>query len=301
MNGRIQYYQVIIENDGKKPSGTFYGRLARLGLSVRGNKSVGVINRRTVKEGSAEGSIIVQEGVILCPSFSLAQQIAHWASDEGATVLIGTAELEMFRPTVEDNEAFLFLDAKVAKRGPKNKIPELLVCLEEARSYLVENGEILCPHCRASAVDKFPYSAEFSVEYQDDKTTYENWLLTRFSTSTFTIPMWASSVTKGNKPGFYAVRSGEKVYGEVIADRLAQLFGIDLCFRYLDAVYIANNKISDERRMQSRARSLVAYLQRGGDPTAYQITNPSPDILDAGAVVGADTAASLALQMIGVK
>jgi hypothetical protein len=299
MNGKIQYYQVIIENDGKKPSGTFYGRLARLGLSVRGNKNLGVITRRTVKEGSAEGSIIIQEGVILCPSYSLAQQIAHWASDEGATVLIGTAELEMFRPTVEDNEAFLHLDAKVAKRGPKNKAPELLVCLEEAKSYLVENGEILCPHCRASAVEKYPYSDEFIVEYQDDKTTYENWLLTRFCTGTFIIPSWASSVTKGNKPIQYTAQG--KVYGENIADRLAQLFGVDLCFRYLDSIYICNNRIGDERRIQSRARALVAYLLRGGDPATYQITSLTPDILDAGAVAGADTAASLALQMGSLK
>ena len=295
MNGKIQYYQVIIENDGKKPSGTFYGRLARLGLSVRGNKNLGVINRRTVKEGSAEGSIIVQEGVILCPSYSLAQQIAHWASDEGATVLIGTAELEMFRPTLEDNAAFLALDAKVAKRGPKNKMPELMVCLEEARSYVVENGEILCPYCRASAVEKFPYSEEFLVEYQDDKTTFENWLLTRFFTNTFAIPTWASSVTKGNKPDRYG--AGGKLYGEDIADKLAQLFGVDLCFRYLDAVYIANNKVSEDHRTQIRAKSLIAYLQRGGDPTAYDITSTTPDILDAGVVVGPDTAASLALQV----
>jgi len=80
-----EFHIVVIEWDGEKPPRQWYRRLKRLAGGVRGDKKVNPIERR------ADKGIIIQEGCILTPSYSLARALAIMARDDflDAAALLG--------------------------------------------------------------------------------------------------------------------------------------------------------------------------------------------------------------------
>lgn len=87
---------VVIEWNGKKPSSTFYNRLHSYGLYSRSPKQAdqefSLLEWRASQRGSkkheSSRGVILQEGLIVVNSLTLAEDIARWAKHENKAALV---------------------------------------------------------------------------------------------------------------------------------------------------------------------------------------------------------------------
>jgi hypothetical protein len=215
---------VILEWDGGKPPTTFYKRLHNLGLRVRGDKSVGPIERRqayvdkeaavseyhqtykndflvdirsgNIRESLSNDSsaVIVQEGAIICASASLASVVAAIAMNCGAkNIMLGTTTIDKYVMTEEDAKILNYVESVYGRKGrpTADKVQQVWVvtCYEEGRSYPFYGKEIVtCPHCSGLKVAGRQGDPNFVRPIQQGENVFEYWVQSRFITGYFEKP-----------------------------------------------------------------------------------------------------------------
>lgn len=173
-------YIVLIEWDGKKPPTTWYNRLKKFGLVIRGaGKDGDPTDRRRQMSGMISGgdvwkrdkgvhgrpstgqqnwsyepdvpnphriqwdgfSVVTQEGAIRCKSKALAQMLGALARHHGAAH-VSVYGGEVVEATSTSDAAALKLEASLSKRGRKtaNTFNWVVVCLDELKTYSVKDA-----------------------------------------------------------------------------------------------------------------------------------------------------------------
>lgn len=294
-------YVVLMEWDGAKPPSTFYRRLHKLAMRVRGDKETSPVKRRNGGPG-----VIFQEGCIITPSESLARTIGLMASrladEEGITltVQIAQAHFEPIRMTREDRVAMNRIESTLGKRGrPDPEIDWTCVCMEcMSTSHVRASHVVNCPNCGAMRIR---IRAGAPVRFHDDGggDMFAAWLRTRFSPYSggrWEIPVFDRR-SSDRPPAPAPTDDAEKTVIEslrrsALVAKLAQM-DRDVALSILDAVLIARAYWPAERRQAERIKAATLYFQRGGEPARISLAEtPEPDLLDAAGPLGADEVAS---------
>ena len=207
---------VIIEWGGKKPSSSWYNRLHSYGLYSRSPKSTdnefSLLEWRASQRGSSKmesrRGVILQEGLIVVNSLTLAEDIARWAKNENkaALVQIGHMTVSDFTMSERDFAVFDKLQSAVSKRGPKvvgDSGFYAVTCFDDVKTYSIEADSlpVMCPMCGGSNVQSRMGQLHIYQQYSKilgDMDDY--WKGTRFSEGVFEVP-----VLKANDTQFYPV------------------------------------------------------------------------------------------------
>lgn len=327
------YHVVVIEWDGEQPPTRWYDRMHALAGTVRGDKEMSVIERRTDK------GLIVQEGCILCPSESLAKTLAVLARDEfeARHVMIGKTKLtDAFGVSRQDHEILQRVEARLGRRGrPPAKKYFALTCLEEMESYTVlSSGPYQCPSCKGLRIHaRQGTNMAYYLEKPTDLSPFDLWVETRFRAGT-----WEPSVVKINgdvlgqeedliigdpeslryedeegkvriRPYFHFVPGvfDLEIYSDkeaAIVDALRnspiverqEEIPMDILFIILDAILVNRVYMSETDRTRSRIEAAQVYFRRGGSPTGISLIEmPTPDLLSAAGPIDPDVVAKYAL------
>lgn len=304
---------VIIEWDGQPPPTQWYDRLNKLAnLRVRSEKSIaptldtdGVWAKRS--GGSAIG-VIVQEGAIICSSYSLARTIAALARDgliinkrtgpehvQPAGVMIARdITIEEFSATEADRNVLARIKTVFGKRGRPTGAPLKFVvsCLEERRSWQAEAYDVVnCPHCGGTHVR---IRRGEQVGYKDPGgPAWQAWMRTRFATGEFEFPLDGED-DPPSSPSIVNAPEAEMV-GRIVASNLARKLdsmprseALDI----LDALFIARLYWGKERRTDARLRALSEYFRLGGSPVGIVLYESDEfDWLDLAGPLGESVAA----------
>lgn len=215
-------YIVLIEWDGKKPPTTWYNRLKKFGLTIRGLSGEGVLDpterRRAMSEvisgGSVWGniggetgqhysqepyvsqvnriswdgfSVITQEGAIRCRSKALARLLGALAEHHGAAHVSIYAS-EKIERTSADMAGAEKLEKSLSKRGRKSgdTFDWVVVCLDELKAYSVKgaNEVVVCPNCKSPQI-KIRVGAVSRFAFPRSGSFSSGWLATRFANGGF--------------------------------------------------------------------------------------------------------------------
>lgn len=296
---------VVTEWDGEKPPTTYYKRLHQLGLKVRGDKSLSPLERRAT-EG---GSVIVQEGAVLCASESLAREVAMLAEHLGATIVqVGEVELENIRMTDEDMRVFQRVESVFGRRGrpPTEAFDWCVTCLEEARSFNVHDATdvVNCPNCKGLKI-KARQGRQAIMRLPLTGSAFDDWMMTRFYSGTFEVP----DVVDSTDPLFSESIEPDDVYLDDIrdpreqaiveriqnspqvieyADQINDLWIIDLLF-------VAQLMHDEQERMSKRVAVVTKLFERGLDPSEVKLRQAPDhyDLADLGTVIQPRRAAEM--------
>lgn len=304
-----EFHIVVIEWDGEKPPRQWYRRLKRLAGGVRGDKKVNPIERR------ADKGIIIQEGCILTPSYSLARALAIMARDDfGArAVELGTTALkEHFGATAADLQIMGRVEAKLSMRGrPVDPVTWVVTCHEEMDSFeTYESRPIQCPSCSGLRIHvRRGYLRKRS---DNDRDIMNMWESSRF----LSLPHWEKT------PINYDVDNTSypliKEYKYIEYDRGRHVDKTRLLIRQstefltavrsindrsfavdvLDAVYVARQNLSKPERLEARVKAATLFFRLGGDPVSIEMVEDESkvDFLDAAALLGEETAVQLLMR-----
>ncbi len=291
---------VSYEWDGKPPRMTWYDRLHRKGIRVRGGDTTEfqgpLARRRSLDKYHQHNGVVFQEGFILCRNQDIANELAYEAEKFGAVnVWVGRVFMDKFTASVQDvsilEEHFL----KTSKRGRKPIEQEgtyTVTCLEELLTYesKLEAQPIACPTCNTYRF--FAHMGNKKV-YQRPKWSeidnlYEYWLRSRFDQNdVFEIP----ELVKPSKEHMALLpREAVPNIGQTLFDgseptlylpTKAQKIPPDLQLRVWDACYSLSTKTEDDR-VQARLGILGAYWNAGGKNTDYSMSFPDDgfDLID---------------------
>lgn len=294
-------YIVVIEWDGRQPSTTYYNRMHALGLRVRnGERTDSPLARRQI----ADGSVIAQEGAVLCASESLARAVAMYAQDDGAAfVKLGTVEAKTFHAAQEDVETYQKIEAVFGRRGRPSgqKSTWVVTCLEEMKSFLHSEEDYAvgrCPHCSGVRIKSRP-GEMFSLMFPDSGNIIEAWTRHRFTTGNFelpndgtTKPPAVATVEGMMKPDDAKCLATIKNSPELV--NALNVLPRETAARVLDAVLSARQYHSVERRSTERVKACIYLFKRQVDSDDVSLTEQAKyDLLDASVVLGADEAARL--------
>lgn len=295
---------VMLEWDGSKPPSTYYRRLHRLAMRVRGDKEISAIKRRNDGPG-----VIFQEGCIITPSESLARTIGliakRLADDEDIplTVQIGQATFEPIRMRPEDRIAMNRIEQTLGKRGrPDMETDWTIVCMECMTTSQVRAAHAInCPKCGAMRIRVRAGSpVKLRIPSGDAFTA---WWYTRFTP--YSGGCWEIPVTKGavdfptDEPRPMNDREKELIEALRCSKLRKQIERLDQleALRILDAVLVARVYWPVERRQEERIKAATLFFQRGGSPANISLAEvPEPDLLDAAGPLGAETAATYLMQ-----
>lgn len=290
---------VLIEWGGKKPSSTWYNRLHSYGLYSRqpnteGDKEFSLLEWRANQHGdrkreSARG-VILQEGVLVVSSMTLAEDIACWAKNENkaALVQIGHMTLSSFTMSERDYEVFDKLQRAVSKRGPKSAGETgsyAVTCFDEVKTYAVDLGAmpVMCPMCGGSNVQSRMGQVSVFQMYKDTGDAKAYWLRTRFSGGSFEVPDMKQNEGDGT---FYPVP--KQIVGNVetpsilLDDAVLDAIAPDDAsqFHLLDVAYCVS-KMPATRRLEGRLLVIDAYARSGGENfMTFNAPKNGVDLLD---------------------
>lgn len=316
---------LVIEWNGKKPSGNWYHRLHQYGLYSRGRGGgrgrdageLSLLQWRALQPGERKTresrGLILQEGVILCKSMSLAKDLAMWAKGEGAEIIqIGTYVVQDFSISEDDQKAFESMKAKATKKGRKRVIERgsyVITCLDEIETFQknLDSAPFNCPKCGSSRIfTRMGKRAVYLVYYQinidgtapDSVTDY--WVRTRFNTGRFEIPVLKKAGKNAYPVPWVTVENAHTDYGLPLSKDLPADFVLaqerDESFKMhiLDVAYCVSSK-GLPQRMDERYGVLASYAQAGGEK--FQTFVSSEESLDMVDLVSGDP--SLMAYMIG--
>ena len=335
-------YAVIIEWDGQAPPQKWYNRMYEItgGLNARKQSKDPLVqaantevNERQLKlsqgllselgadydanllenRGNHTG-IIVQEGCIICMSYSLARTIYHYArrgipqeiskSDErgeaGETVMIKPAHVWMGEINIDfdveltkaDEAAIKRIDTVLSRRG-RRPTPSVfsITCMEEMRTFETEAvAGLRCPSCSGQQI-RVHHGA--TVGYQDPGgDVFSAWQRTRFGATgewqyvEGTCDAPETVTIKNNVESTMVQRLGE-------SELLTQIQGFDRDDQMiiLDAIFISRLYWTEGRRLKTRMEALQKYLVQGGDVSRVELSEgETPDMLDASGPLGSEAA-----------
>lgn len=296
-------YIVVLEWDGDKPPTTFYNRMRKLGLLVRGDKDISPLKRRAMYEGS----VIAQEGAIICSSQSLANLVAIYAQQDGAkNVMIATATPVEFHASQDDVNVLNKVEAIYGKRGRPSgeKQNWAITCLEECKSYQSEDEAYAvgnCPYCRGAVIKTIP--GDIPVWKMPDGDVFEAWTRHRFAGGEFFIShesdQAAEPPAKANITHVAEAKTVEMMRNS--ADFIVAINKMPrhTAIRVLDAVLASRTHMRYETRKENRVKSAIYLFERNADPKKVSLSEPTDkvDLLDAGTIAGAENIGSLWLSI----
>ena len=288
-----QMWIVVLENDGAKPSSSYYEKRQKLALRVRTNDldlSATPLTRRRLGENLGA---IIQEGAIVTSSYSQAKLVAELARQYGVEVIFfGSCDLQPYEASPPDRAAWEKVEKVLSRKGRKPDPQTWTVtCLEELLAFEVEASEVyLCPSCQGVAIQVRlgPARRLRAITPHDDPLAY--WLHSRFQTGTFELPAEggqeiATSVSvQEERELVQDLLTGE--VGALAASGLplTPKFRLDL----LDAAYVCRTSWPREARDAARARALIAWVREyKGEVTQINLVEPpKPDLIDCAGILG---------------
>lgn len=326
-------YIVLIEWDGKKAPSKWYRYLHKLGGRIRGgdmtldprerrqamyeqaveeqNKRARAINHAHKRKGrranyataTEERGEIFQEGAIVCETESRAATLQALATELGArsTVMFKATAFE--GDSVAANKGAARIKAILGRRGrPEDNSNWSILCLEHLGIESEEStGVIACPKCGGVNIRVREGNPRTFSDPNGDLV--DAWVRLRFFEGRYEICKVdeAASVPPALSVTAALITEAAESAG---VDLLRQ--SVDLKFigtlpreqgmRVLDAMFVAR-VYNTEKLNKSRVEAVTKYMVNGGNPSRVRLdVPPTPDVLDAAAVLGADFAAGLALK-----
>lgn len=287
---------VVVEWDGQKPSSTFYNRLHEYGLYSKGRnkEEFSLYQWRSSRRGKgnteSKNGMVLQEGLIVVNSLTLAKDIMYWAKKEGAAVVqIGYMNLSDFSMSPEDLEHYRKFETVVSRRGPKPESEKgvyVVTCYDEAKSYEIDAHSIpaMCPMCGGSNIQsrmgRLKRYQPFSKAIAAFDTVETYWLRTRFSSGQFEVPVIADEHDE-----LFAGLPKEIVTAEVpklssdTRKVVAKLHTSDLMSVY-DAAHVVLKRTQQSREM-SRLQIVNSYIMSGGQGfLSWTCPDDGADIVD---------------------
>lgn len=296
-------YLVIIEWDGEPPSMTFYNRMHGLGLFVRGDKEKSPLERRAV----ADGSVIAQEGAIMCVSPSLARAIAAYAREEGASLIkIGTLDVEDYYMTTEDAKVMNRVEKILGRRGRPSGQPVdwIVTCLEEAKSYMAYDMRkvVNCPHCHGLMI-RTRHNQVIPAYKFPAGDVFEAWIRHRLHTGQFEKaregddypePPKKVEIDNADEARTLEIMGNSQDLMQAVK-RLPQ----EAAARILDGVLMARAHLPYDVIRDGRVKATIRLFEKevsASDVRMY-VQDDEYDMLDAASVIGAEHVASLWLSL----
>lgn len=285
---------VSIEWDGKPPKMTWYDRLHRKGIRVRGGDvkefPTVLARRRSLDSEHRNNGVVFQEGLYLVRNQDLANELAFEAEQFGATsVMIGRIFMDRFTVPAGDVEVLEDYFLKTSRRGrkPVDEIGRYTVtCLEELMTFEMEltAQPIACPSC-----ESFRFYAHMGKPkvFQTPKWNkiddlWDYWKRTRFdSQGRYEIPTYEEASVGSSltlvPPEAVAVDIDEPV---LLLPNTVKMTP-ELLMKIYDACYSLSTKLETDRT-QGRLGVLAAYWNAGGDNVSYLMAAPEQgyDLID---------------------
>lgn len=185
-------YQVIVilEWDGKQPNGTFYDKMHKLGVWVRGGdkqEQSPLIRRASMGRGDVY-AIAIQEGAYLCKNIDIAKEISELAVRHGAKIKIAGYLMQAnFAMTASDFQVFGDFTKRMGKRGrPRGDEKGIytVTCFFEGITYEaeLESAPVQCSECGSYRIQfEIGRKPVFYYDREDLKDLWAFWLCTRFN------------------------------------------------------------------------------------------------------------------------
>jgi len=301
-------YIVVIEWDGKQPSTTYYNRMHALGLFVRGGEKQaggkGYTQSPLTRRAISDGSVVAQEGAVLCASESLARAVSMYAQDDGAAfVKIGTVDAKTFHATKEDIAVYQRIEGVFGRRGRPTgkKSTWVITCLEEMKSFRHDDEAYAvgrCPHCSGVRINSRP-GERIALKFPEMGDVFEGWVRHRFAAGQFEQP----EEGKTNPPTFSTVEGSlkpddakhiERIGKSPLIKNALSVLPRETAARVLDAVLSARQYHTIERRQHERVKACIYLFKRGVDSDDVDLAEQAGyDLLDASTVLGHEEAARL--------
>jgi hypothetical protein len=297
-------YIVAIEWNGRKPSTTFYNRLHDYGLWSRDRRSESEKKETSLmawrssrpggKKSDTMSGMVIQEGMIMVSSYSLAQEIALLASKDGALfVQIGQMFTSDVHASAHDLEAFEARQLNISKRGPKpvsSGGTYCVTCYEEAVTYEVDmdSAPSACLHhgCRSPfIVATMGRPLRFRMP-QEGEALSEYWARSRFSTGEFSIPVLADLDNGACYPAPKLLTKQVKLPKLKLTKSLKDAMEDDvmLTFRVYDVAYCLSVR-SMEARKAIRVHAVNAFAAARMDGYySFALDGNSVDTLDLASI-----------------
>ena len=281
---------VLLEWGGATPPGSYYRRLHKIGLRVRGESDRSVLTRRK----NDPSSVVFQEGAIVVSSPSLAMTIASLAIDfanehglKPPTVQVGELSLK-FRGGIsdEDRDVLDRIAGAFGKRGrPDPEDDWVVVCYECLTTQAVRARAVVnCPACAATRV-KIRRGKPNNLK-DPGGSLLAAWQRTRFGLNgTWEPPTRSTKEAPALKEITIDNHTERTTIGSLqqsgIERTLASLSRRE-AFEVLDAILTARGHWPKEERLAARAKAAIAYVQSGGSLGAILLNEPDvPDLLSA--------------------
>lgn len=297
-------YIVVLEWDGEKPPMAFYNRLHTLGLFVRGDKMDAEGNEITPlkRRAISDGSVIAQEGAIICASQSLANIVAAEAVNWHAKdVQIASLEPVAYTMSAEDAKIMNRIEAIFGRKGRPSgeKVDWVVTCLEETKSYPLdeERDAINCPYCSGLRI-RARIGKMDHYKFPDKGSVFKAWRRHRFVHGEFETPV---EDAEDEPPMSTSIQNeDEKKVVRMMGnspDFLRQIRKLPrhMAKRVLDGVLSARTHMPKEVRKTKRVEAVVYLFERNVAPTKVSLLEAidKVDILDAASIIGSDMAGQL--------
>jgi len=269
---------VIHENDGMKPKTQFYAKRALLtGSKV---KYDGVKSDADMRPGDIDSrwiGTLVQEGVVLTESKTMAYAVARLATDyDIERVYVGEI------PDLQPYDAELIdpvITAALEKLGKAGRPPPAqdwtVTCVECADTHLaIASTPLRCPGCGGLNISYRIGKREPFPTLQPRQHIRKYWLRSRFFTGAFEVPVcWDSEGT----PAITPVTGPEKSTAEWVASgtipqqhaRIPEGRHAPSVLRFMDYAFLSKGYVPDVDRKKARLRAITEARTNVGMPPEF--------------------------------
>lgn len=297
-------WAVVVEPDGGQLPSWYYRRLRELSLTVEGDRELGPLARRY----SGHGAVVMQEGIVITTSETLARQVVWLAMDafdkmeeggqlEGRKPLVsmGRMKLEegLYR-TKQDADIMDRIEGVLSRPGRKPAAKLWAVsCMECCQVTGVKHwSPINCANCGGVLIHSRPGSP---LAYKDPGgDILMAWQRTRFQGA-----HWEPAPISdhgADVPDLYNPPAGrEEETVDLLHASPALLDAIramprEIAFDFLDAVFATRTYRTAETRLALRAETVTNFFQQGGSPANVDLIEPAGrlDLIYAAPVLGHD-------------
>lgn len=283
---------LIIEWDGKKPSGTWYDFLHKHKIFTRvGSKEEypSALNRRhKASMGYNPAAVCFTEGIYLCRNDDVANMVGNEAKRLGAqSVVVGQTYIRNMNIPEEDMQVYEEMRIRNSKRGRK-PVSEAgvytVTCHSEALTIEVtaESLPDLCSSCGRHRIHSYlGRRPTFVVSPEDWESPYDLWLRSRFDDGQFRIPYFTTTAHGIQLPTSPPL--GNIPMPKIVLPDDFPSDDPEVMLRVWDAVFCLSKLLGDDYRRKERLNVFGAYLNsENPDPRRWSMARPARhyDLLD---------------------
>lgn len=294
-------YIVMVEWDGAMPPTSWYNRLHKEGLYVRGSKDQSPLLRR---QNHGVSGVVYQEGCMIVQSEGLARSLASYATEQGAVnVTTGLVRLGTFIMSEADKQVLENLNAVWGRRGRRSEMDKgtyVITCMEQAHSWKWDGEEkpVVCPDCGSPKItwrklidgDESSFAIGSIAEGISKAGSLLNlWYDTRFANGRFEIPTTVDATNRyTNHPidkSLHAIPAiVETLSSSKIINHNNDGWNLGAVLEMLDAAYCLQT-LSAEERLNKRLLMLEDYYKQGGKAELRLAVPAAPDMVDIAATL----------------